>query len=117
MIERASIGPETPRVAATLLHLAQCHHKLEYLSVSEREAREALRILEKAADSEETALLPALEILSVVEAARGRRRQAEKYYHRSLSIAEHQFGADDARVADLKSRHARWTHRKVVSKD
>src|SRR5215213_1406270 len=98
------LGPNDPDVANLFLCLGGLREDVGDLVMAERHYRYALRILERAAEQDETTIrlcVQALGLLANVRQARGRYAASERLYRRALALAEEHFAPDDLDLASL----------------
>jgi tetratricopeptide (TPR) repeat protein len=99
-LAEATFGPEHPRVATSLQHLARLHRELGRYAEAEPLLQRALTIREQILGPEHPEVASSLNELALLSKDQGRYAQAEPLLQRALTIREQALGVQHPEVAE-----------------
>jgi tetratricopeptide (TPR) repeat protein len=104
------LGPDHPKVAATLVNLAGARCSEGRYVEAERLCQRGLGILEAQLDGDQLSVAAALNVLGMIQDYQQRYAEAEAYCARCLQIRETSLGPGDPRLATALNNLARVIH-------
>jgi tetratricopeptide (TPR) repeat protein len=100
VIQEEVTGPEHPKVATLVQHLAYLYRYLDQFEQAESLLHAAVSLLETALGPEHPTIASHLSLLATVYTDLGKYEQAEPLYQRAIAILEQMLGSDHPELAE-----------------